>query len=53
MQVAINGEVIGEVESYQETTFNALGMEGVGVNTLTLTSVNIDEDDWISLLEVS
>lgn len=52
-QVAINGEVIGDFDSYTGSTFNALGIDGVGVNSLTLTAVGLPEDDWISLLEVS
>ena len=44
--------MIGDFDSYTGSTFNALGIDGVGVNSLTLTAVGLPEDDWISLLEV-
>lgn len=52
VQVSINGEVIGEFDSHAGATFNALGIQGDGVDRMTFASVNLDEDEWISLLEV-
>ena len=53
LQAAINSEVIGNFDSYTGSTFNALGIEAVGVQNLTFTTVGLSENDWISLLEVS
>lgn len=52
-QAAVNGEVVGEYESYTGSTFNSLGIAGDAVETLTLTSVGLTESEWISFLEVS
>lgn len=52
VQASINGEVIGEIDSYAGSTFNALGIQGNGVSTLTLTSIDYPTDHWISLIEV-
>eukprot|EP00904_Undaria_pinnatifida_P003012 jgi/Undpi1/12711/HiC_scaffold_6.g02379.m1 len=52
LEASINGEIVGEFDSYPGSTFNALGIEGVGVSTLTLTSIGLPNDDWISLIEV-
>lgn len=52
-QAAINGEVIGNFHSYHGSTFNALGIQGVGVDTLTLKYVDVADNGWISLMEVS
>ena len=53
IQAAINGEVVGEFDSYKGSTFNPLGIDRVGVQNLTFTTVDLAEDDWISLVEVS
>lgn len=52
-QAEVNGEVIGAYDSYPGTTFNALGIQRVGVETMTFRTVRLPENDWISLLEVS
>lgn len=52
-QATINGEVVGEFDSSPGSTFTALGIQGVAVETLTLTSVGLAEGDWISFSEVS
>lgn len=51
-QVAINGEVIGDFTSYPGSTFNALGIRGVGVNAFSLKHVDVDDAGGISLMEV-
>ena len=52
VQAAINGEVIGDFDSYAGSRFNALGIQGVGVHTLTLKHVGVADSRWISLAEV-
>ncbi|CAN0308610.1 unnamed protein product [Ectocarpus sp. 6 AP-2014] len=52
LKVKINGDKIGEYESYPGSTFNSFGIQENGVHTVTMESVGIDADDWISLLEV-
>ncbi|CAB1096447.1 unnamed protein product [Ectocarpus sp. CCAP 1310/34] len=52
LKVKINGDKIGEYESYPGSTFNSFGIQENGVHTVTMESVGIDRDDWISLLEV-
>lgn len=39
-------------ESYSGSTFNTLGVEGTGVTTVMLESINLLQDEWISLIEV-
>lgn len=53
VQAAINGEVVGEFDSYAGSTFNVLGIEGVGVDTLSLKYVDASDNGWISIIEVS
>lgn len=53
VQAAINGEVVGTFDSYPGSVFNALDIQESDVQTLTLTSIGIDDDQWTSLLEVS
>ncbi len=52
-QVELNGDKIGEFESQPGSVSTSLGIQQNGVDTVTLESVGIDEDEWISLLEVS
>lgn len=52
-QVKLNGDKIGEFESHPGSVSTSLGIQHNGVNTATLESVGIGEDEWISLLEVS
>lgn len=51
--MAVNGEIVGSFDSYPGSVFNALDIQESGVQTLTLTSTGIDDDQWTSLLEVS
>lgn len=44
---------IGDFDSYPGSTFNSLAIRGDDVTTLTLRSIGIESDDWISLVEVS
>lgn len=53
LQVKINGDQIGEFESQPGSVSTSLGIQQNGVDTVALESVGIDEDEWISLLEVS
>ena len=39
-------------ESYAGSTFNTLGVSASGVSTVTLESVGLLSDEWISLIEV-
>lgn len=52
-QAAINGEVVGEFDSYTGSTFNSFAIQGEKVETLTLTSVGLSDSEWISIIEVS
>ncbi|CAM9886236.1 unnamed protein product, partial [Pylaiella littoralis] len=52
LKVKINGDEIGEYESYPGSTFNSFGIQENGVHTVAMESVGIDNDVWISLLEV-
>ncbi|CAM9626768.1 unnamed protein product, partial [Hapterophycus canaliculatus] len=47
-----NGDKIGEFESHPGSVSTSLGIQQNDVDTVTLESVGIDEDEWISLLEV-
>eukprot|EP00904_Undaria_pinnatifida_P003023 jgi/Undpi1/12721/HiC_scaffold_6.g02389.m1 len=51
LEAAINGDVVGEFDSYSGSTFNVLGIEGVGVDTLSLKYADIADNGWISLIE--
>lgn len=48
----IDGEVIGSFDSYTGSIFNTFDIAGKEVETLALTGTDLDEDEWISLLEV-
>lgn len=52
-QVKVNGDKIGEFDSTPESIYTFLGIEEEDVNSVTLESLGIGEDEWISLLEVS
>lgn len=52
VEATINGEVIGEFGSSPGSLFNALGIQGVGVETLTLKAVGLGANDWLSFTEV-
>eukprot|EP00903_Cladosiphon_okamuranus_P017357 g15990.t2 len=52
VQIKINGDKVGEYESYPGATVSSFGTQEDGVHTVTIESVGIDEDDWISLPEV-
>ena len=53
VQVMINGKDIESFDSLPGSTFTALGMAADSVSTLSLTSIGLDDDEWISLIEVS
>ena len=40
-------------ESYSGSTFNTLNVQATGVSTVTLESVELGDNEWISLIEVS
>lgn len=48
----VNGELTRTHESYSGSAFNTLGVQADAVDTVTLESVDIAQDEWISLLEV-
>lgn len=52
-QVNVNGDKIGEFESQSGSTVTSLGIEEDDVHTITLESIGIGKNEWISLLEVS
>lgn len=52
-KVHLDGELTHTHESYTGSTFNSLGVQGMGVSTVMLESVDLLSDEWISLLEVS
>eukprot|EP00904_Undaria_pinnatifida_P003009 jgi/Undpi1/12709/HiC_scaffold_6.g02377.m1 len=52
LEVAINGDVVGEYDSSPQSTFTAFDIQGSGVSTLTLTSVGLSDAEWLSLIEV-
>lgn len=53
VQAMVNGVTIGDFDSYPGSTFNSLDIRGDSVSTLSLKSIGIEDDDWISLVEVS
>ena len=40
-------------ESYSGSTFNTLNVAAAGIGTVMLEAVELDLDEWISLVEVS
>lgn len=52
-QVHFDGMLHHTHESYSGSTFNTLGVEGTGVTTVMLESIDLLPDEWISLIEVS
>lgn len=51
-QVKLNGKKTHTHESYAEPMFNTLGVQADDVYTVTLASIYLEPDEWISLLEV-
>lgn len=49
----INGEKVGVFESQAGSIVTSLGIEEDDVHSITLESVGLHKDEWISLLEVS
>lgn len=45
--------MIGEFDSHPGYIVTSLGIEEDDVHAITLKSIGIDRDEWISLLEVS
>lgn len=50
--VKLDGHKIGEYESHPGSISTSLGVKRDGVQTVTLESIDIGKDEWISLLEV-
>eukprot|EP00752_Nemacystus_decipiens_P018362 g16473.t1 len=50
LEVSLDGVVVTTSESYG-STFNTLGVSGFDVSTVTLESVGLLPDEWISLIE--
>ena len=53
VQAKINRVIVGEFDSNPVESFTTLGIQSVGVETMTFTTVGLIERDWISLLEAS
>lgn len=49
----LDGRKIGEYDSHPGSISTSLGIKQEGVETVTLESIGIRKDEWISLLEVS
>lgn len=49
----INGDKVGEFESHPGSVTTSFGIEKDNVHAVTLESLGLDKDEWISLLEVS
>lgn len=52
-QVKINGEKFGEFDSHPGSVTSYFDVIAYDVHTVTLESLGLDKDEWISLLEVS
>ena len=52
MQVKVNGDSIGTIESYAGPIFDSFWIEQTAVKSVSLGSVGLQKEDWISLLEV-
>lgn len=52
-QVKINGEKVGEFDSHPGSVTSYFDVIAYDVHTVTLESLGLDTDEWISLLEVS
>ena len=52
MQVRINDDIIGIIESYPGSVFNSFDIDGTAVESVTFESTGIDDGEWLSLLEV-
>ena len=52
-QVYLNGEETHVHGSYSGSTFNTLNVAAAGIGTVMLEAVELDLDEWISLVEVS
>ncbi|CAN0363610.1 unnamed protein product [Ectocarpus fasciculatus] len=52
LEVHINGELTHTHESYGDSTFNTLGVTASEASTVTLESVDLVPNEWISLIEV-
>ncbi|CAM9431050.1 unnamed protein product, partial [Hapterophycus canaliculatus] len=53
LEVHFDGMLHHTHESYSGSVFNTLGVQGTGVTTVMLESINLQPDEWISLIEVS
>ena len=52
LQIKTNGEDSGTISAYPGSTFPSSTIDEDGVNVISLTLVNAEEDDWINILEV-
>eukprot|EP00903_Cladosiphon_okamuranus_P014618 g13556.t1 len=52
LEVHFDGVRVHTHESYADFTYNKLGVSGSGVTTVTLESIELLPDEWISLIEV-
>eukprot|EP00904_Undaria_pinnatifida_P008290 jgi/Undpi1/4591/HiC_scaffold_18.g07945.m1 len=52
LEVKVNGDSIGTIESYAGPIFDSFWIEQTAVKSVSLGSVGLQKEDWISLLEV-
>eukprot|EP00752_Nemacystus_decipiens_P018348 g16460.t1 len=52
LDVHLNGELTHTRQSYSGSTYNTLGVAGNAVTTVTLESIGLMSNEWISLIEV-
>ena len=50
--MAVNEDVVAEFASSAGPTFNTFSLEEEAVSTMSLRAIGLDEDEWISLIEV-
>lgn len=51
--MSIDGEKVGEYESQSGSVTTSLGITEDNVHTVTVESIGLERDEWISVLEVS
>lgn len=52
VQVTVDGEDVGSIDSVAETIFTELGTAATDVRIVSLTAMGLAEHEWISLEEV-
>lgn len=52
LQVFADGQAMGSFESDPDSEFTTFELEADDVQSISLQAVDLDDDDWLSLLEV-